>query len=357
MDATLAVSQASPRRKPGGGRLGMLLLVLLLALPMTAHAQFFCSWFPFLCPKACSAPLTEVTNFGSNPGNLKMCTYLPPNLGASRPLVVALHGCTQQAPDYDDETGWIKFASKYRFALLLPQQQQANNSKKCFNWFEAGDNERDKGEALSIRSMIGKIVADAAIDPGRVYVTGLSAGGGMTAVMLATYPELFAGGAIIAGIPYKCANNGSEALGQCGVSLTGQLAPMKDLTPAAWGDLVRNASNHNGQSPRISIWQGTNDTTVNPVDQRELVDQWTNVLGIDQTPDGQDTINGHEHKLYKDSSGNVLVETVLVNGMGHGTPIEPGNADNQCGKVASFIQDAGICSSFHITKFWGIDSP
>ncbi|MFJ4293626.1 alpha/beta hydrolase family esterase [Cupriavidus sp. NPDC089707] len=357
MDATLAVSQVSPREKTGSSRLGMLLFVLLLALPMRAHAQFFCSWFPFLCPKACSQPLAEVTEFGSNPGNLKMCTYLPPNLGASRPLVVALHGCSQQASDYDDETGWIKFADKHRFALLLPQQQQANNSRQCFNWFEAGDNERGKGEALSIRNMIGKIVASAVIDPEKVYVTGLSAGGGMTAVMLATYPEVFAGGAIIAGIPYKCANNVSEALDQCGVSLTGQVAPMKDLTPAAWGNLVRSASNHNGRLPSISIWQGTSDTTVNPVDQRELVDQWTNVLGIDQTPDGQDTIHGHEHKLYKNSTGKVLVESVLVNGMGHGTPIAPGNAENQCGKVASFIRDAGICSSFYITKFWGIDSP
>ena len=71
--------------------------------------------------------------------------------------------------------------------------------------------------------------------PQEVYVTGLSAGGGMTAVMLAAYPELFAGGAIIAGIPYKCANDAIEALSQCGVSLSGQLVPMKDLAPAPVG--------------------------------------------------------------------------------------------------------------------------
>jgi poly(3-hydroxybutyrate) depolymerase len=137
--------------------------------------------------------------------------------------------------------------------------------------------------------------------------------------------------------------------------LSGQIAPMKELTPAQWGSLVRNASNHNGPFPRVSIWQGTADTTVNPEDQRELVDQWTSVLSINEKPDVEDTINGHAHKLYKDGSGRVLLETVLVKGMGHGTPIDPGKADNQCGKVAPHILDVGICSSFHILKFWGLD--
>ena len=101
-----------------------LLALLLALLPMTASAaSAWCVWFPWFpgCD-ATNAPLAEVTGFGSNPGNLKMFTYRPASLGASRPLVVALHGCTQQASSYDDEPGWIKFADKHRFALLLPQQ-------------------------------------------------------------------------------------------------------------------------------------------------------------------------------------------------------------------------------------------
>lgn len=338
-----------------------ILLALLLALPMTAcAASWWCSWLPWLpgcgVPEAgCGPGLAEVTNFGSNPGNLKMCTHVPGGLGASRPLVVALHGCKQQASDYDDETGWIKFADKHRFALLLPNQQQSNNSSKCFNWFELGDSGRDQGEALSILQMIRKISSDGSIDPQQVYITGLSAGGAMAAVMLAAYPEVFAGGAIIAGVPYRCANNVAEALGQCGVSLSGRLATMKDLTPAEWGALVRNASGHLGPFPRVSIWQGTSDTTVNPLDQRELVDQWTSVHGIDQAPDSNSTISGHVHRQYKDSNGNVRVETVLINGMGHGTPIDPGSADDHCGKPAPFILNVGVCSTFHIIKFWGLD--
>ncbi|HEX6363139.1 MAG TPA: PHB depolymerase family esterase [Albitalea sp.] len=344
------------------GSLRWFVLALGLALPVTAWAAgWWCTLFPFLpgCSGAsarCGAPLTEVAQFGANPGNLQMCRYVPQGLGASRPLVVALHGCRQQAADYDDEPGWIRFADKHRFALLLPQQQEANNSRKCFNWFEPGDNARDQGEAQSIRQMIAKMASDTGIDAQKVYVTGLSAGGAMAAVMMAAYPEVFAGGGIVAGVPYKCAGGAFEALQNCGVSLSGQLADMKDLTPAAWGQLVRNASSHAGPFPPVSIWHGTSDTTVNPKDQAELVDQWTHVLGIDQAPDAQGAIGGHPHRQYKDAGGRTLVETVTVQGMGHGTPIDPGAGDAQCGKAAPFILDAGVCSSLHILRFWGLDA-
>ena len=338
----------------------MFMFLLLLTLPTTAAAgSWWCAWFPWLCAMPstrCGLPLTEVTRFGSNPGELKMCRYIPANLGASRPLVVALHGCRQQANTYDDEPGWIKYADKYGFVLLLPQQQQANNANNCFNWFEPGDSARDRGEALSIRQMISRTASDARIDARSIYVTGLSAGGAMAAVMLAAYPEVFAGGAIIAGVPYRCANGVFEALNRCGVSLSGRLAPAKDLTPAQWGGFVREASSHRAPFPRVSIWHGTTDTTVNPQSQRELVDQWTNVHGIDQTPDAEDSISGHVHKSYKDADGKVLVETFVINGMGHGTPIDPGPADNQCGKVALFTLSVGVCSSFLILKFWGLNS-
>jgi hypothetical protein len=83
--------------------------------------------------------LTEVSGFGSNPGNLKMFKYVPAGLPASAPLVVAMHGCSQSASSCDDETGWQALADLWKFALVLPQQQSGNNSSTCFNWFEAGD--------------------------------------------------------------------------------------------------------------------------------------------------------------------------------------------------------------------------
>jgi poly(hydroxyalkanoate) depolymerase family esterase len=294
------------------------------------------------------AGTTGVPSFGSNPGNLRMFKYVP-NLRATPALVVALHGCLQSASAYDDETGWTQFADKWGFALLLPEQKNDNNSIACFNWFLPGDIERDKGEALSIKQMIDKMKTDHTIDPRRIYVTGLSAGGAMTAVMLATYPEIFAGGAIIAGLPYKCATTVNEARNSC-------MQPGKNLSPSEWGNRVRRATNNAGPWPKVSIWQGDADPTVNPMNATELMEQWTDVHGIDQIPEVQDAIKGYPHKAYQDANGNALVETYSITGMGHGTPVDPkGSGEDQCGKASAFILDKKICSSYYIAKFWGLD--
>jgi poly(hydroxyalkanoate) depolymerase family esterase len=116
-------------------------------------------------------------------------------------LVVALHGCTQTAADYDHGSGWTRLADRYGFAVLFPEQQRANNPNNCFNWFLPSDTRRSHGEAFSIRQMIERVITDHGVDRRRVFVVGLSAGGAMTSAMLATYPDLFAGGAIIAGLP------------------------------------------------------------------------------------------------------------------------------------------------------------
>lgn len=296
--------------------------------------------------------LTQVSHFGSNPGNLRMYQYVPPNLPASAPLVVALHGCVQSAANYDDETGWVKLADQYQFALLLPEQKGINNSFLCFNWFKPGDIQRGQGEALSIKQMIDKIKSDYSSDPKRVYITGLSAGGAMTAVMLATYPDVFAGGAIVAGIPYKCATSVSDP-SNC-------MNPGKTLNPDQWGDKVRQAfPGYQGPWPVISIWHGAADRTIKVSNLTESVKQWTNVHGIDQIPDNTpgETIAGYPHKVYQNAQGQALVETYTITGMAHGIPIDPGAGEKQCGKLGAFILDQDICSSYYISQFWGLIPP
>ena len=135
--------------------------------------------------------LRELTGFGTNPGNLRMFAYAPEHMPPEAPLVIALHGCTQTSDEYDHGTGWSSLADSLGFAVVYPQQQPANNPKNCFSWFLPGDIARGRGEALSIREMVEHAIATFAADRRKVFVTGLSAGGAMASVMLATYPEVF----------------------------------------------------------------------------------------------------------------------------------------------------------------------
>ena len=182
--------------------------------------------------------LRELTEFGANPGNLRMFAHIPEHLPPDRPLVIALHGCTQTADEYDRGTGWSSLADQFGFAVVYPQQQPSNNPKNCFSWFLRDDTTRGSGEALSIREMVEHAITKLAADPRRVFVTGLSAGGAMASAMLAIYPEMFAGGAIIAGLPYGCASNVQQAFE----------AMFTDQEHAAQvlGDRVRVASRHRG---------------------------------------------------------------------------------------------------------------
>lgn len=290
--------------------------------------------------------LREIQGFGSNPGALRMLTYVPSQAPADAPLVVVLHGCSQTAASYDRGAGWSTLAERYGFALLLPEQQRSNNPNGCFNWFQTGDIERGRGEALSIRQMVDKTVADHGIDPDRVFVTGLSAGGAMASVMLATYPDVFAGGAIIAGLPYRAATNvqqAFESMFQC---------PARSAR--AWGDLVRGASSHHGPWPRVSVWHGGADTTVIPSNAREIVKQWTDVHGLPATATLEDTVDGYPRQVWRDATGEDLIESYTIPAMAHGTPLDVGQANDQCGAAGAFLLDVGISSSYHIAKFWGL---
>ena len=296
---------------------------------------------------AVGTPLEEVHIFGTNPGNLRMFKYLPAERAAANPpLVVVLHGCTQTAAGYDLGAGWSTLADRFGFALLLPEQQRSNNPSGCFNWFQAGDIERGHGEACSISQMVDKMVSDHEIDPARVFVTGLSAGGAMTSVLLATYPDVFAGGAIVAGLPYGAATNVQQAF-----ETMFQCPPR---SARAWGDLVRGASPHGGPWPRVSVWHGGADATVIPSNAREIVKQWTNVHGLPEAPTTQAMADGYPRQVWVNKAGDELIESFTIMNMAHGTPLATGRADNERGAAGPFLLEVGISSSYHIAKFFGL---
>ncbi|MGV9885978.1 extracellular catalytic domain type 1 short-chain-length polyhydroxyalkanoate depolymerase [Streptomyces sp. NPDC003395] len=308
-------------------------LGLALLTPTTAHA----------------ASLTEVTAFGTNPGNLRMFRYVPNGLPAGRPVVVALHGCTQDAAGYGTGSGWTQLADRYGFSVLLPQQQSANNASGCFDWFQSGDIARGQGEAASIAQMVDRQLADTGGDPARVYVTGLSAGGGMTAVMMAAYPEKFAGGGIVAGLPYGCAQAAGSPYVCMYVGAT--------QTPKQWGDRVRAARpGYTGPWPTLAVVQGTADYTVKPVNMTDLVAQWTDVQGTDQTADGSDTVAGYPHRVYRTAAGRTVVETYSITGMGHGQPVDPGSGPAQCGTAGAYLLDVDLCAGYRFALAWGLTS-
>ncbi|WP_257447935.1 extracellular catalytic domain type 1 short-chain-length polyhydroxyalkanoate depolymerase [Archangium lipolyticum] len=323
---------------------------------LLALAVFGCEGLP---PPEESPPLgttrsalTQVTGFGTNPGNLRMWKHVPANVPANAPLVVAMHGCAQTADGYTP-TGWNALADQLKFYVLYPEQLSANNQNTCFNWFEPGDIARGQGEALSIKQMVDKMKTDHSIDGRRVFVTGLSAGAAMAHVMAATYPDVFSGAAIMAGIPYKCATTMTAAF-SC-------MSPGTDKTPQQWGDLVRNAyAGYTGPYPKISLWHGTSDYTVKNTNQTEALEQWTSVHGIDMTADVTETVAGYPHKVYKNAAGTALVETYAITGMGHGTPVDPAykfpGTSVACGTAGAFVLDTDICSTWYVAKFFGLDN-
>ena len=301
---------------------------------------------PISAPSAVSgsSTLQPLTAFGSNPGALKGWYYAPAGETPTA-LVVVLHGCTQTAAGYDAGSGWTKLAARHGFAVLFPEQQRQNNANLCFNWFADADIARDAGEALSIRQMVGTLVDRLSIDPARVHVTGLSAGGAMTAVMLATYPDVFASGAVIAGLPYGSATTMPQAFDR--------MRGVGHGSPADAVARVRAASPHDGRWPALSIWHGTADRTVDIVNADALADQWRSLHEIAAAPDRIDTVDGQDHRVWLDRQGNVAVEEYRIAGMGHGTPLAK-TGDRAAGAAGPFMLDVGISSTWHIANRWGL---
>ena len=288
--------------------------------------------------------LEQLPLVGTNPGALDAWFYAPVGV-VDMPLVVVLHGCTQSVAGYDRCSGWSELAERYGFAVLLPEQRRANNPNLCFNWFNAADTTRGQGEALSIREMIDAVSYRCTIDPQRVFVTGLSAGGAMACAMLATYPELFAGGSIIAGLPHGAAASVPQALERMrGQGLTGA---------AASAAAVERASPHRGPWPKISVWHGDADRTVSVANADAIVDQWRTLHGGNDLPDREEDLGGVRHRIWRGWDGREAVEEYRIPGLGHGAPLKTRGPES-CGTAGPYMLEAGISSTWRQAAHWGL---
>lgn len=288
------------------------------------------------------ATFTELKNFGTNPGDLKASYYLPKSKdsnSADPALVILLHGCAQQAETLAQQSGLFGLAKQHNFALLLPQQGLSNNVKHCFNWYSADDYTKDKGETLSIKNMITRLKQKLASE--NVYIIGLSAGGAMASSLLVHYPELFTAGAVIAGIPFPCADG----------LITG-ISCMKNGPSQTADELVTRIKKINPKKtewPKLSVWTGVNDSIVNPVNSSMLAQQWAKLSRLKAKPI-VDNEAGYKITRWQNSDTEVKVELVEVMKRDHGIMVNP--KIEHGGEVSDYLLASPLSTAKHLVEFW-----
>ncbi len=259
-----------------------------------------------------AASLQEVTGFGTNPSNTRMFLYVPDKVAPAPPILVAIHYCGGSANAYFTGTGYHSLADQYGFIVIYPQ---TTSSDGCFDVHSDATLKHDGGsDSLGIVSMVRYTIPKYGADATRVYVTGTSSGAMMTNVLLGAYPDVFRAGAAFAGVPYACFAGQSAWSTACA---TGQITK----TGQEWGDLVRAAfPGYTGPRPRVQLWHGTADQTLDFHNFGEEIKEWTNVLGVSETPSTteQNTPqSGFTRTRYKDGNGIAQVEGIVEQGATH----------------------------------------
>ncbi|HZR42057.1 MAG TPA: PHB depolymerase family esterase [Ktedonobacteraceae bacterium] len=283
---------------------------------------------------AASASLVQVSNFGNNPTGLQMWLYVPHSVKAHPPILLALHFCTGSGPAFFSGTEFANLADRDGFIVIFPS---VTRSGQCWDVYSNQGLTRNGGsDNVGLISMINYVEQHNNGDANNVYVTGASSGAMMTNVMLAEYPNVFKAGAAFMGVPYHCfatgaatATSGSTWNSACA---NGQIS----MTPQQWGNLVRGAfPGYSGPRPRMQLWHGTADTTLHFPNFGEEIKQWTNILGVSQTPSFTDHPQSSWTRTRYGGTGiGSPVEGISVQGVGHALPMS--------GMAAFAIQFMGI---------------
>ncbi|KQS99651.1 extracellular catalytic domain type 1 short-chain-length polyhydroxyalkanoate depolymerase [Cellulomonas sp. Leaf395] len=275
-------------------------------------------------PAAQAASLVSVPSFGSNPGQLGMSLFVPDSLPAKPAVLVVVHWCTGSAQAIYDGSQFDELATRHGYIVIYPQ---ANRSGSCFD-VSSSESLVHGGasDPTSIVSMVRHVQQQYTTDTSRVFVTGVSSGAMMTEVLLATYPDVFAAGSAFAGVPATCFSTTSPPPG------TGTQAPWNSdcsggrlvRTGQQWGDLARAAyPGYTGARPRVQLWHGSQDTTLSYVNHGEAIKQWTNVLGVSETPASTDSPAANQTRTRYGATGDrPPVEAITFQGVGHNLPVD-----------------------------------
>jgi len=229
--------------------------------------------------------------------------YVPSrHAGGKVPLVVMLHGCTQDPEDFARGTGMNRLAEETGFLVAYPAQSGAANPSRCWNWFQPTDQERARGEPSLVAGITSKIIAEHHLDPARVYVAGLSAGGATAAILAATYPDLYAASGVHSGLPKGAARDVASAFAAMRQPIQGDL-------PRPGGRLV----------PTI-VFHGEADRTVAAANGRTIVRHALEagpparpVIEVLKVPGG----HGYTRTRHVAADGRCLIEHWAVDGLGH----------------------------------------
>jgi poly(hydroxyalkanoate) depolymerase family esterase len=246
----------------------------------------------------------EGHTYRGSAGTMSYRLYVPANATAAMPLIVMLHGCTQSPEDFARGTGMNRLADEFGFLVAYPRQTQAANAQKCWNWFKPGDQQRDRGEPALLAGLTREVIADHGIDPSRVYVAGLSAGGAAAAIMAAEYPDLFAAAGIHSGLACGAARD-----------LPSALAAMQR------GGVPAPISRSDGTFVPVITFHGDRDATVHEANSRIIVDAATKGAGVSlkvQVDEGR-TEAGRSYRRERsvDDDGLVHIERWTIGGGGH----------------------------------------
>ncbi|KAF9527349.1 carbohydrate esterase family 1 protein, partial [Crepidotus variabilis] len=262
---------------------------------------------------AAAGQIQQVSNYGTNPTGVQMWVYRPSGVVANPALIVAMHYCTGTAQAYFSGTQYANLADQLKsFIVIYPD---APDSGGCWDVHSTGTlTHNGGGDSIAIVSQVKYAITNYGVNASRVYMTGTSSGAMMTNVLAGAYPDVFAAGAAFAGVPYGCFAGSGMWNNACANGQTTKTAQQ-------WGDQVRSGyPGYNGTYPKLQIWQGTADTTLNYHNFAEGVKQWTNVFGYSTTGATVQTnspLNGWTRTIYGPN-----FQAISAQGVDHNIPVQ-----------------------------------